>query len=445
MVGVRSPESGQSLPEETHTVASLVPSSPSLLGPGDHIGSYRLLELLGDGATGRVFSAEHTIRGKAVAIKVIRPELSLGEDTVFACFAEARRVSALGLPGTAHVHDLVVGNELFPTFSVMERLQGQSLAAFMQSSPSISLDTVYRIGMTLAQTLDTVHQQGITHCRLHPGNVFVGTSEGPEPSVKILDFGISKLSRGYRQSIFAPYFAPEQVEDSQPNELSDIFGLGAILRSLVEARDVSPGKPVETPQGLLDLIERCTNPVALRRPRTAAEISEELASLFSRHRSARRRTRILQSGLLLLVMSLALWGWHAMSRSPSIQVEPLPVPADAPSMPAPSAKRPEPSAEDVVAPVPQPAPPQEVVPAPDPEPTAATPAESVTLPAPNPEEPRQSPQAVHKHKESTSPKVAAESGASSLLPPTPEPPVQPSTPESIDRLIVKDPFTEGPE
>jgi serine/threonine protein kinase len=158
-----------------HAVAELLTDSAQLV-PGTQLGPYRIEAMLGAGGMGRVYQAQDTRLGRAVALKISRVELNERFER------EARAVAALNHPNVCTIHD--VG----PNYLVMELVEGPTLADRMKEGP-IPPEEALCIARQIAGALEAAHEKGIVHRDLKPGNINIK----PYATVKVLDFGMAKL------------------------------------------------------------------------------------------------------------------------------------------------------------------------------------------------------------------------------------------------------------
>ncbi len=227
------------------------------MDPGTRIGPYEVVELVATGGMGQVYKALDTRLGRAVAIKILPPALAADEDRLRRFEQEARAAGMLNHPNIMAIYD--VGTHEGAPYVVSELLQGQTLRELLDES---ALTPRKAVDMTIqtAQGLDAAHGKGIVHRDLKPDNLFV-TTEG---QLKILDFGLAKLSGAARVVVAgadgkpqtteagivfgtAGYMSPEQVRGKDVDHRSDIFALGAILYEMVTgSRAFTAPTPVET-------------------------------------------------------------------------------------------------------------------------------------------------------------------------------------------------------
>ena len=212
---------------------------------GDSIGSYQILRLLGTGAMGEVYLAEHRHLKRKAAVKLLAPELVGRPDLLERFFLEARATSAIAHPGIVQVFDCEVDATGRP-YIVMEYLEGQTLAALLAERGPLPGPTAARLARGMAEALEAAHAKGIIHRDLKPENIFVQAT--PPDSVKLVDFGIAKLAGDFRAGqvhqtrsgalMGTPlYMSPEQCRDSAAIDFrTDIYSMGCVLYEMLAGR-----------------------------------------------------------------------------------------------------------------------------------------------------------------------------------------------------------------
>ena len=204
---------------------------------GETVSHYHIVGKLGGGGMGLVYDAEDTRLGRHVALKFIPDDLVNDKKALDRFIREARAASQLNHPGICTIYDIEEMNG--QPFIVMEKLEGVSLKERLRGDP-MELDEILDVGIQVADALAACHEKGIIHRDIKPANIFL-TKSG---QVKILDFGLAKLSPGVARNndaqaaddplsiagdIFgtAVYMSPEQARGEELDARTDLFSLGS--------------------------------------------------------------------------------------------------------------------------------------------------------------------------------------------------------------------------
>jgi eukaryotic-like serine/threonine-protein kinase len=187
--------------------------------PGERLGPYEIVALIGAGGMGEVWKARDTRLGRIVAIKRLKGEH--GERFQ----QEARAVAALNHPHICQIYD--VG----PDYLVLEFIDGKPLAG------PLPVEDAVRLAIQIASALEEAHGRGILHRDLKPANILVT----PKGSAKLLDFGLAKPLTGTDATrtiegtiVGTPaYMAPEQIEGKPCDARSDVFSFGAVIYEML--------------------------------------------------------------------------------------------------------------------------------------------------------------------------------------------------------------------
>jgi serine/threonine protein kinase len=229
------------------------------LQPGQIIDNrYKIVGKLAAGGMGEVYKAEHIELGKLFAIKVMLPELSTDADFVARFKREAIASSRIGQQNIVDISDFGRTQE-GRFFFVMEYIEGRTLASTVRRDGPLTMQRVVLIGLQVARALAAAHQQSIVHRDLKPENVMLLQRPGQADFVKVLDFGIAKVSTGHGSGgqtaigmvVGTPqYMSPEQAAGLAVDPRTDIYALGLILYELLSGRPTFVG---ETPSILMAL------------------------------------------------------------------------------------------------------------------------------------------------------------------------------------------------
>jgi len=276
-------------------------------GPGTIIGSYKLMEKIGEGGMGLVFVAEQQkpVRRK-VALKVIKP----GMDThqVVARFeAERQALALMDHPHIAKVLDAGSTDAGRPYF-VMELVRGEPIT---QYADAINLPPRERLQLFIqvCQAVQHAHQKGVIHRDLKPSNILVSPHDGV-PIVKVIDFGVAKalgqqltdktIYTQFSQMIGTPlYMSPEQAEVNQldVDTRSDIYSLGVLLYELLTG--TTPIDRQRFQQAAFDEIRRIIRDEEPPRPSTRiTSLGSTLPSASSQRGTEAKRLAALVRGEL---------------------------------------------------------------------------------------------------------------------------------------------------
>ena len=223
-------------------------------------GKYRIKRRIGAGGMGAVYEGEHIEIGKRVAIKVIAHEHARSAELAARFRREARAASAVESEHIVQVFD-VGEDDAVGLYMVMELLAGEDLASRLENAGGrIPVAEAVTIIAQAGRALGKAHAAGVVHRDLKPANLFLTTREDGSISVKILDFGISKLVRGAQEEGQAGaktslltregavmgtpmYMSPEQAQGLPVDARSDVWSLASVLyealagRTAYEARD----------------------------------------------------------------------------------------------------------------------------------------------------------------------------------------------------------------
>jgi serine/threonine protein kinase/predicted ATPase len=211
---------------------------------GRTIDHYRVIRKIGQGGMGSVYLAEDTRLGRKVAIKVLLKDDTRNEDLVRRFTQEAKAASALNHPNIITIYE--IGEADSSQYIVTEYIEGETLR---ENRGQMSVDAVVDVCAQIAGALMAAHAAGIVHRDIKPENVMLRR----DGYVKVLDFGLAKLTEGPSHEIdneaatqvkteigailgTVNYMSPEQVRGQAVDARSDIFSLGVVLYEMITGR-----------------------------------------------------------------------------------------------------------------------------------------------------------------------------------------------------------------
>jgi serine/threonine protein kinase len=201
----------------------------------EHIGKYKILEKIGQGAMGEVYKAHDSVLNRWVAVKTISTSLA-GDDTLRKRFErEAQSAARLNHPNIITVYDF--GEEHDKIYMAMELLEGNDLKHAIAKGKLPNLDQKIDLMAQICDGLAFAHQHEIVHRDLKPANIHLQ----PNGQVKIMDFGLARLggSEMTRTGMVMGtphYMSPEQVRGERVDARSDVFALGCVFYELLTGR-----------------------------------------------------------------------------------------------------------------------------------------------------------------------------------------------------------------
>jgi serine/threonine protein kinase len=204
--------------------------------PGNMIGKYKLLEIVGRGGMGVVWKAQDARTKGIVAIKVLDGKMMADETSRKRFFREIKAVRAVKHPNVVAMYD---AEESPVPYIVMEFINGPSLRSHLSRKGALDLPTVLKIGLQIADALEELHSRGIVHRDLKPANIVLDMSKG---RAKLTDFGLAHIEGDPRITLDGfvagtpAYMSPEQAKGEKIGPRSDLFSLGSLLYAMSTGR-----------------------------------------------------------------------------------------------------------------------------------------------------------------------------------------------------------------
>ncbi|MBV9210047.1 MAG: serine/threonine protein kinase, partial [Acidobacteria bacterium] len=281
-------------------------------------GQYHIENMLGKGGMGAVYRARHILLGDRVAIKVLPPQMRNNAEWLRRFRREGQAARRFRHPNAVTVYDLRTTNEGL-IYMVMEYVEGHTLDADLKTRGRFTPAEALAVLEPVMSVLNAAHAQGVVHRDLKPENIMIGkSSTGGEPTVKLLDLGIAKISElagsdsggstaltVAGQILGTPYYmSPEQwgepARDNSPevDGRADIYSLGTVFYELIAGRrpfcgltlqelrrehvSVTP-KPLhevvgDVPEGFSRAVAKAMSKDRADRQATAGELANELRS-----------------------------------------------------------------------------------------------------------------------------------------------------------------------
>ena len=289
-------------------------------------GKYTIKKLIGRGGVGLVYLADQTERNREVVVKVLAPNWADDDEALARFEREAKRLSGLKHPNIVTMYDY--GKEDRRAFLVMEYLRGEPLADFVGRHGQLTLEQFVPVAAQILKGIGHAHSREMMVRDIKPANVMLCQRKGRANFVKILDFGLAKLTKG-EQAITEEhvmgtvgYLSPEQIRGDEIDLRVDVYALGVLFYYMISGRLPFEGDNNATvfyktineppprlssllpeghdiPEGLVDLIHSCLEKDREDRPTNADEIVEGLidvvpAALFRLPRAETQRQGVPQ-------------------------------------------------------------------------------------------------------------------------------------------------------
>ncbi|MBI2894278.1 MAG: serine/threonine protein kinase [Deltaproteobacteria bacterium] len=259
-------------------------------------GKYRLLRPIAEGGMGVVWEAEHVQIGRKLAVKLLQTQLAKNPEAVLRFRREAQIAGTLGHDHICPVLD-IGETEIGQHYLVMELLRGRSLGETLKASGALAVGRALDIAGQILDALAAAHSAGVVHRDLKPENIFLSRVGGRDDFVRVLDFGISKMTADGGQEATsltrtgivmgtAHYMAPEQARGHRDiDSRVDLYATGAILYEMLTGRVAYDGE--SSNEIIIKLATEPFVPPREHRP----DLPEEVEAIVLRAMARRREDR----------------------------------------------------------------------------------------------------------------------------------------------------------
>jgi serine/threonine-protein kinase len=214
--------------------------------------------MIGQGASGTIYRAEHVTLRRKVAIKVLHTELSRDDLAVERFRREATTLAEIDNEHIVEIHDFgrTIDGRLY---LAMELLEGETLDGVLAREQTLSVERVADVLIQVGEALMEAHAIGYVHRDLRPRNIYLAVRRGKANFVKLLDFGLSKLVESDAQAASTSlgmtfgdprYMSPEQARGDRIDRRADIYQLGCV------AYEMLTGQPPFTGSRVFDILTK---------------------------------------------------------------------------------------------------------------------------------------------------------------------------------------------
>jgi len=295
--------------------AELIAEAQPALAVGQVVGHYQVIAPLGKGGMGEVYLASDTHLDRKAALKLLPAGLTGNKDRLHRFIQEAKTASALNHPNIITIHE--IGQADGAHFIATEFIDGQTLRLRMARA-RMGLPDILDVAIQVASALQAAHAAEIIHRDIKPENIMLR----PDGYVKVLDFGLAKLTEKFRQTNSIPtdsaiatkvkaytepgtvmgtvnYMSPEQARGHVLDPRTDVFSLGVVMYEMAAGRMPFAGETaIDT---LVSILEKEPPPLDQYAPDVPAELQRIIGKTLRKDREERYQT---SKDLLLDLKSL---------------------------------------------------------------------------------------------------------------------------------------------
>jgi eukaryotic-like serine/threonine-protein kinase len=289
------------------------------LAPGQAVGRYDVVDLLGEGGMSESYRARDRETGQTVVLKVPYANI-IGDPSTYSRYERETEIGRrLVHPNIQRLLDTGRLEDTVAPYIVWEYVDGESLRQYLSEHAPLPTDEAMDLAHQLASAVDACHQQGIVHRDLKPENVLIT----PEHQLKLLDFGIALLQGARRltwsrlsNTVGTPdYMAPEQIRGERGDRRTDIYALGMMLFEMLA------GKVAYEGDNALSIMNQHVNQEAPRVKSKRSDVPQQLDAIVAK--AIRRNPHERYESVAELLHDLD--HWHDVDTTSYIWVDQAPV------------------------------------------------------------------------------------------------------------------------
>ncbi|MGI9069593.1 MAG: protein kinase domain-containing protein [Pyrinomonadaceae bacterium] len=267
-----------------------------IIGAGTKLGRYEIRSKLGEGGMGVVYLARDIQLDRIIALKFLPVEVASNSERMRRFVQEAKAAATLNHPNIAHIYE--IGEWEGTRFIAMEHIEGETLRLRVKRE-SVRLGEALDVATQIASALTAAHRAGIIHRDMKPENVMLA----PEGYVKVLDFGLAKLTEqpatnsdastliGTDPGMImgtAQYMSPEQARALDTDARTDIWSLGVVLYEMITGH--APFEGATKSDMIASILEREPRPLSSHSPHLPPELWRIIKKALRKDREERYQT-----------------------------------------------------------------------------------------------------------------------------------------------------------
>lgn len=260
---------------------------------GKKLGSYKIEKLIGEGGMGEVYLAHDQKLKRKIALKILPPQYTSNDERVQRLTREARAISSLNHPNIVTIHD--VGKTESTNYIATEYVEGKTLRDFINDD--LSLEETLKIIIQCCEALAAAHNTGIIHRDIKPENIMIR----PDGYVKILDFGLAKLTETKKTDSIKlaetlkgtimgtpAYMSPEQASGELVDNRTDLWSIGVVLYEMLTGKN--PFKRESRQSTIQAILSNTPKPPISLNPQIPTELNQILIKALEKEQDLSYQT-----------------------------------------------------------------------------------------------------------------------------------------------------------